>query len=70
MELGRIDIITEVSMLASQLALPREGHLEAVFHIFGYLKGHHNARMVFDLTYPTPDMSIFQEYDWCCFVLT
>ena len=26
-ELGRIDIITEVCMLASQLALPREGHL-------------------------------------------
>ena len=38
-ELGRIDIITEVSKLASQLELPREGHLEAVFHIFGYLKG-------------------------------
>ena len=42
-ELGRIDIITEVSMLASQLELTREGHLEAVFHIFGYLKGHHCA---------------------------
>ena len=38
-ELGGIDIITEVSMLASQLALTQEGHLEAVFHIFGYLKG-------------------------------
>ena len=58
-ELGIIDIITDVSMLASQLALPQEGHLESVFHIFGYLKGHHNYRMVFDLTYPTPDMSIF-----------
>ena len=32
-ELGRIDIITEVYMLASQLALPQEGHLEAVFHM-------------------------------------
>ena len=30
-ELGGIDIITEVSMLASQLALPQEGHLEAVY---------------------------------------
>ena len=66
-ELGRIDIITEVSMLASQLALPREGHLEAVFHIFGYLKGHHNSRMVFGPTCPTPDMSMFQEHDWCSF---
>ena len=33
LELGRIDIITELSMLASQLALPREGRLVAVFHI-------------------------------------
>ena len=27
-ELGRIDIATEVSMLSSYLACPREGHLE------------------------------------------
>ena len=32
-ELERIEIITEVSMLASKLALPREGHLKAVFFI-------------------------------------
>ena len=38
-ELKRIDIITDVSMVASQLALPLEGHLEAVFTILGYLKG-------------------------------
>ena len=30
-EFGRIDIITEESMLALQLALMLEGHLEAVF---------------------------------------
>ncbi len=29
-ELGRVDIITETLMLASHLAVPREGHLEAV----------------------------------------
>jgi hypothetical protein len=33
-ELGRIDIITEVSMLSTYLGLPREGHMEAVFHVF------------------------------------
>ena len=62
--LGRIDIITEVSMLASQLTIPREGQLDAVFHIFGYLEGHHNDWMVFDPTYPTPDMSMLHEHDW------
>ena len=66
-ELGRIDIITEVSMLALQLILPREGHIEAEFHIFGYLKVHQNSRMVFDPTYPTPDISMFKEHNWCDF---
>jgi hypothetical protein len=33
-ELGRIAIITEVSMLSTYLCLSREGHLEAVFHVF------------------------------------
>jgi hypothetical protein len=47
-ELGRIDIINEVSMLSTYLCLPREGHLEAVFHVFAYLGLHHNARVVFD----------------------
>ena len=63
-ELGRVDIITEVSLLASHLALPREGHLEAVFHIYAYLKCKHNSRMVFDPTYPTIDMTKFMAHDW------
>ena len=58
-KLGRIYIITEVSMLASQLALMQEGRIEAVFHIFGYLKSHYNAQMVFDPAYPTPEISMF-----------
>ena len=57
-ELGRIDIINEVSMLALQLALPREGHLEAVLQFFVYMKGHHNTRMLFDPTYPNTDISV------------
>jgi hypothetical protein len=36
-ELGSVDIATEVSMLSSYLALPREGHLEAALHMMGYL---------------------------------
>ena len=37
-EMGRIDIATEVSLLASHVALPRKGHLQTVFHIYAYLK--------------------------------
>ena len=31
MEIGRVDIITEVSMMAPQMDMNKEGHLEAVF---------------------------------------
>lgn len=66
-ELGRIDMITEVSRLSSHMALPREGHLDALFHVFNFLKLHKNARMVFDPTYPEIDMKAFQEHDWTNF---
>ena len=51
-ELGRIDICTEVSIMAGFAACPREGHLEAVYHIFAYLKRHDRSRIVFDAAYP------------------
>jgi hypothetical protein len=63
-ELGRIDIITEVSMLSTHLCFQCEGHLEAVFHVFAYLGLHHNARVVFDPTYPAVDMGTFIKTDW------
>jgi hypothetical protein len=63
-ELGRIDIITEVSMLSTYLCLPREGHLEAVFRVFAYLGLHHNVRVVFDPTYPAVGMGTFIKTDW------
>ena len=66
-ELGRIDLITEVSLLASHLALLREGHIEAVYHIFAHLRNRHNASMCFDPTYPEIDMSDFKECDWKTF---
>jgi hypothetical protein len=63
-ELGSIDIITEVSMFSTYLCLPREGHLEAVFHVFAYLGLHQNARVLFDPTYPAVDMGTFIKTDW------
>jgi hypothetical protein len=63
-ELGRVDIITEVSTLSSHLALPREGHLEALLHLFAYLNKKHNACIILDPSYPTIDMTVFKECDW------
>jgi Reverse transcriptase (RNA-dependent DNA polymerase) len=63
-ELGRVDICLEVSLLSSQLALPRMGHLASVLHIFAYLKCHHNAEIVLDPSDPVVDESLFAIQDW------
>lgn len=63
-ELGRVDICLECSMMSSHLALPREGHLHQVLHIFGHLKKYHNSEMVFDPTSPDIDENEFQVRDW------
>ena len=63
-ELGRIDMITEVSMLASHLSNPREGHFDALIHFYGYLAKKHNSRLILDPTYPHIDHSQFKECNW------
>jgi hypothetical protein len=60
-ELGRIDIITEVSSLASCLALPRKGHLEAVFYLYAYLAKKTNGTVILDPTYPDIDLIQFND---------
>jgi hypothetical protein len=61
-ELGRIDIATEVSMISSYLACPREGHLENALHVMGYLRLKHNSQLIFDPTYP--DQTTFPSFEW------
>ena len=63
-ELGRVDICLEVSMISSHLALPREGHLEQVNHIFAHIKKYYNTEMVFDPTVPEINESDFEQKDW------
>ena len=67
MELGRINIITEVLELSSFLAMHREGHRGAVFYLFNYLEKRHNVWVVFDPSYPTIDMTSFKECDLSSF---
>ncbi len=66
-ELGRIDITTEVSLLSSHLAYPQEGHLETALHIMSYLSQKHNTRFIFDPTYPKIDLGQFPQYNWTKF---
>jgi hypothetical protein len=43
----------ETSALASMMALPRKGHLDAVFHMFAFLRNKHNAVMILIPLNPT-----------------
>jgi hypothetical protein len=64
-ELGWIDILVGVSMLLRYLVAPREGQLQQIFHIFGYLlKAHNKSTLVFNDTEPLFDPMRFQECDW------
>ncbi len=62
-ELGRIDIASEVSMLSSYLASPLEGHLENALHVMGYLQLKHNSQLIFDPTYLDIDQTAFPSFD-------
>ena len=64
MELGRVDVWLEVSMMSSHLASPREGHLEQGLHIFAYLKKYHNTELVYDPSDPVVDENDFERRDW------
>ena len=47
-ELGRVDILIETSMLSSFLAAPRKGHVSQALHIFQYLEKHKNSWLAMD----------------------
>ena len=63
-ELGRVDILMETSMMSTHLAMPRQGHLEQVHHIFGYLKEWPKRKLFFDPQHPELDERSFTTYDW------
>ena len=63
-EIGREEIITEVSMMASHMGMPRDINLEAVLNVFSFLRQNYNSRMAFDPTYPVINMDEFKEWKW------
>lgn len=58
-ELGRVDILFEVSLLSQYQAAPRQGHMQQIFHIFGFLKKHPKLTLYLDPTQPMIDPSAF-----------
>ena len=56
-EIGRVEIEHEVSVLSSYQANPRDGHLQQILHIFAFLKKNQKLTLYFDpspaVIYPT-----------------
>ena len=59
-----MDIVTEVSILALQMAIPHQGQLDTFIRIFDYLKIKHNWTLVLDPSYPEIDYMAFLKHDW------
>ena len=66
-ELGRLDIYVDVTLLSSYMAQPRVGHMEQVLHIFAYLKCHLQSNLVFDPNEINWDEEKFKKYNWTSF---
>lgn len=66
-ELGRVDIHTQVSVLSQYQCSPRQGHLDALYRIFWFLKNQLKdnkiGRITFDPSYPDIDERLFSGID-------
>jgi hypothetical protein len=58
-EIGRVDILHEVSLLSSYQASPCKGHLEQLIHIFEFLKQKPKLTLYFDPSDPQIDPTTF-----------
>ena len=63
-KLQRIYIITNMSLLTSHVALPREGHLEAAIDGMAHFSQSYILRLVNDPSYPEKDHNVLKECDW------
>ena len=59
-ELGRVDILHEVSILSQYQASPRRGHLEQLLKIFAFLDKHPKFTIYMDSELPKIDYSTFK----------
>ena len=60
-ELVRVDILLEVSLLSTRLTFTYEGHLQQVYYIFGYLKKSPRQRVFMNPDHPHIDR--FKKFD-------
>jgi len=58
-ELGRVDILHELSLLSQYQASPREGHLEQLLRIVNFLERNPKLTLYMDQDMPNLDYSDF-----------
>jgi len=58
-KLGWVNLTQSVSLMSWFQSAPHEGHMAAVLHIFGYVKGHLNSKVVLD-----PAYQMWSHIDW------
>ena len=51
-------------MMSSCMAMPRQGHLDKLYHVFALLKNKHNPEIVFDPTDTDVSDAQFSKEDW------
>jgi len=62
--LGRFDIAVSVMTMSSFRAMPREGHLDRLKRIYGYLRKFPDGAIRFRTGIPNTDKYTMPEYDW------
>lgn len=63
-ELGRVDMLLEVALMSTYMAMPRDGHLQQLYRIFGYLKLYPKRKIAFDPQHPAIKERMFRKSDW------
>ena len=67
MDLGRVEILLEVALLSNNLALPRKGYFQQVYHIFVCFKKSPSRRVFMDPDQPNSNDPIFKNFYWVGF---
>ena len=63
-EIGRLYIFLETSLLLSYLMMPQVGHLKQAFHIFGYFMAHPKMKSGSEPADYAINKNRFQQCDW------
>jgi hypothetical protein len=60
-EIGRVDILLEIALLSQYQASPRQGHMEQLLRIFGFMKKNPKLTIYFNPELPNYDFGQFSD---------